>query len=74
MKIRRVIIKQRQKIEEYIENRVVDFLGKKASGKKILVEKNGKKGRGIGSFFKKVKWLTKKAVNSDIGKFAVRQG
>ena len=41
MKIRRVIIKKRQKIEEYIENRVVDFLGKKASGKKILVEKNG---------------------------------
>ena len=41
MKIRRVIIKKRQKIEEYIENRVVDFFGKKASGKKILVEKNG---------------------------------
>ena len=39
MRIRHVIIKKRQKMEEYIENREVDFFGKKASGKAFLVEK-----------------------------------
>ena len=36
--------------------------------------RRGQRGRGIGSFFKKAKCLTKKAINLDIGKFAISQG
>ena len=35
--------------------------------------RRGLKGREIGIFFKKAKRWTKKAINSDIGKFAVSQ-
>ena len=52
----------------------MDFKKSRKSRCKKCSRRRGKKGRGIGSFFKKVKWLTKKAVNLDIGKFAVRQG
>ena len=31
----------------------------------------GQRGRGIATFFKKAKRLTKKAINSDIGKFVI---
>ena len=36
--------------------------------------RRGQRGRAIGSFFKKAKLLTKKAPNSNIGKFAISQG
>ena len=79
MRIRRIIRKSRGKIGECIENREVDFLGKKASGKNVqdyermkLREKRKRKTRR-GGWTDSGLWGQMKRKDEKFGRSTLRQ-